>query len=67
MRTKDAIDFFGDSSSLAKAIGITPSAISQWGDAVPMSRRKSIRMAMKERADELEQEAKRLRKSAKED
>lgn len=67
MRTSEAIEFFGDSSSLAKAIGITPSAVSQWGELVPMSRIKSVKLAMKERADDLEKEVKRLRRKAKED
>lgn len=36
MRTKTAIDHFGGKpSELAKALGISPSAVSQWGDVVP--------------------------------
>ena len=67
MRTDETVEYFGDKKTLAIAIGITPSAIGNWGELVPMGRRKSIRMAMKERADHLEREAKRLRKAAKED
>lgn len=67
MRTDETIEFFGGSvRNLAEAIGISQSAINQWGDTVPMSRRTSVRLAMKDRAEQLEQEAKRLRKAAKE-
>lgn len=66
MRTQEAVDFFGDKITLARAIGISPQAISNWGETVPMSRRKSIRMAMKERAEDLERQAKELRRKAKE-
>lgn len=67
MRTDETIEYFGGPSSLASAIGVTPQAISQWPEMVPMSRRTSVRMAMRERAEQLEQEAKRLRKAAKEE
>jgi len=67
MRTDEAIEFFGSASNLAKAIGITPGAVTQWPDLVPKSRRASVRMAMRERADELTKEARRLRIKAKED
>jgi DNA-binding transcriptional regulator YdaS (Cro superfamily) len=65
MRTDETIEFFGDQTELAKAIGITPQAICQWGAEVPKSRRTSVRLAMKARADQLEQDAKKLRKAAK--
>ena len=36
MRTQDAIGYFdGKPSLLAKALGISQSAVSQWGDEVP--------------------------------
>lgn len=66
MRSDETIAFFGDQTTLAKAIGISPAAVSQWGRDVPMSRRTSVRLAMKERAEQLEAEAKRLRRAAKE-
>jgi len=65
MRTDETIAYFGDQTALAKAIGITPAAVSQWGKEVPISRRLSVRMAMRERADNLEREAKRIRKASK--
>lgn len=66
MRTKEAIEFFGGSTkALAEALCITVSAINQWGGMVPMGRREAVRYAMKTRAEQLEQEAKRLRKAAK--
>lgn len=61
MRKDEAIEFFGGAKALATAIGITPAAVTNWGDEVPMGRRKSVRMAMKERAEMLEAEAKMLR------
>lgn len=65
MNTKETIDYFEDRATLAKAIGISVQAIAQWGDAVPRSRREAVRQAMKERANQLEQDAKKLRKAAK--
>lgn len=38
MKTKDAIDLAGNAASLAKLLGITQGAISQWGDGVPDKR-----------------------------
>lgn len=67
MRTDETVKYFGDKTTLARAIGITPSAIGNWGELVPMGRRKSVRMAMKERADLLEAQAKEMRKKAKEE
>ena len=64
MRTDDAVDIFGTKDALAKAIGISPSAVYQWGDEVPMSRRQSVRLAMRARAEEMEREAKQLRNMA---
>ena len=64
MRTDDAVDIFGTKDALAKAIGISPSAVYQWGDEVPMSRRQSVRLAMRARAEEMEREAKELRSMA---
>lgn len=66
MNTKEIIEYFGSVKSLANAIGVTQSAINQWSLTVPMSRRTSVRLAMRERANELEAEAKRLRRAAKE-
>ncbi|WP_163833261.1 Cro/CI family transcriptional regulator [Spartinivicinus ruber] len=35
MRKVDAINYFGTASNLAKALGIKPSAITQWREFVP--------------------------------
>ncbi|MAX33695.1 MAG: Cro/Cl family transcriptional regulator [Halomonadaceae bacterium] len=36
MKTADAIQYFGGKKKdLAKALGLSPSAITQWGDSVP--------------------------------
>lgn len=67
MRTEDAIEVFGTQRALAEAIGISPSAVYQWGDVVPMSRRQSVRMAMQMKAEQMERDAKNLRERAKGD
>lgn len=64
MRTQEAVEIFGSQKALAAAIGISPSAVYQWGDTVPMSRRQSIRLAMRAKAEEMEAEAVRLRASS---
>lgn len=66
MNTKETVEYFGDRATLSKAIGISVQAIAQWPDSVPLSRREAVRLAMKDRAEQLEQAAKRLRKAAKE-
>lgn len=38
MKTETAINHAGTSKGLADLLGITPSAISQWGDEVPPAR-----------------------------
>lgn len=38
MKTQQAIDLAGNAASLAKLLGITPSAITQWGEDVPKGR-----------------------------
>ncbi|WP_434939171.1 Cro/CI family transcriptional regulator [Shewanella sp. HL-SH8] len=35
MKTKDAISHFGSKSQLAKVLGVSKGAISQWPDDVP--------------------------------
>jgi transcriptional repressor of cell division inhibition gene dicB len=35
MKTKQAISYFGNKLKLAKALNVSKSAISQWGDDVP--------------------------------
>lgn len=66
MRVDEAVEFFGSQKALAEAIGISPSAVYQWGEQIPMSRRKSVRLAMQGRARDLEAEAIRLRSFAEE-
>lgn len=38
MRKEDAIEFFGSKIKLAKALGIAPSAVTQWPDVIPIRR-----------------------------
>ncbi|MWK59779.1 Cro/Cl family transcriptional regulator [Pseudomonas otitidis] len=42
MKTKDAADFFGSKKKLAAALGISPSAVTMWGDDVPELRQYQI-------------------------
>lgn len=35
MKKNDAINYFGSSIKLAKALGLNKSAVSQWGEEVP--------------------------------
>lgn len=67
MLLSDVLDFFETKQQIAKAIGISESAVYQWGSEVPKSRRESVRLAMKARAEQLETEAKRLRARASEE
>lgn len=43
MLKKDAIDLFGSPSRLAQKLGISPAAVSQWGETVPPRRKYEIR------------------------
>ena len=38
MKKVDAVLHFGNTIKLAKALGIAQSAVSQWGDEIPMRR-----------------------------
>jgi len=42
MDKQTAIDFFGSAAALAKALGVSKSAVSQWGEQVPMRRQFEI-------------------------
>lgn len=35
MKKTDAVEHFGNQTKLAKALAISPSSVSQWGDDVP--------------------------------
>ena len=35
MRKQDVLDYYQTSARVAEALGITPQAISQWGDIIP--------------------------------
>lgn len=36
MRTEDAVSFFGTKKRIAELLGIQPTAISQWGETIPL-------------------------------
>lgn len=44
MKTEQAIEHAGSARALADLLGITPSAISQWGDEVPEARYWQLRV-----------------------
>lgn len=44
MKTATAIEHAGSPKALAELLGITPSAISQWGDEVPQAREWQLRV-----------------------
>lgn len=68
MNKKDVLEMFDNSPTrLARALGVTVGAIEKWQDTVPACRRQSVRLAMRARAEELEQEARTLRAKAMED
>lgn len=47
MKTQDAADHFGSRVKLAKALGITPSAVTGWGDHPPITRQYQIQVLSK--------------------
>lgn len=49
MKTKTAADFFGSKKKLADALGISPSAVTMWGDDVPELRQYQIERITKGR------------------
>lgn len=44
MKTEDAAKWFGGKSKLAEALGISPSAVSMWGETVPEIRQYQIQV-----------------------
>lgn len=49
MKTKTAADFFGSKKKLADALGISPSAVTMWGEEVPELRQYQIERITKGR------------------
>ena len=47
MKTKTAAEFFGSKKKLADALGISPSAITMWGEDVPELRQYQIEQITK--------------------
>lgn len=44
MRTREAAFFFGSKKKLAEALGIQPSAVTMWGESVPVSRQYQLQV-----------------------
>lgn len=47
MKKKEAVEFFGSQTALAKAIGVTPQLVYQWGEDVPLLRACQIQVLTK--------------------
>lgn len=47
MNTTEAIKHFGSKTKLAAALGIYPSAVTQWGEEVPTARQYQIQVLTK--------------------
>lgn len=47
MKTQEVADFFGGRKKLADALGIRPSAVSMWGEKIPVSRQYQIQVISK--------------------
>jgi hypothetical protein len=47
MKTQEAADFFGSRVKLADALGITPAAITGWGEVPPLPRQYQIQVLSK--------------------
>jgi DNA-binding transcriptional regulator YdaS (Cro superfamily) len=43
MKTKEAIKLAGGKTMLARILGLTPAAVTQWGDSVPELRTYQLR------------------------
>lgn len=44
MKTQEAAEFFGGKKKLAQALGISPSAVTMWGETVPEVRQYQIQV-----------------------
>jgi hypothetical protein len=44
MKTRDAANHFGSKKKLADALGIQPSAVTMWGELVPISRQYQLQV-----------------------
>ncbi|WP_236183283.1 Cro/CI family transcriptional regulator [Pseudomonas juntendi] len=44
MKTRDAANHFGSKKKLAEALGIQPSAVTMWGEFVPISRQYQLQI-----------------------
>ena len=47
MNIKDAINYYGSRSKLARALDVTPQAINNWGEELPMLRQYQIEVLTK--------------------
>lgn len=64
MRKDETIEYFGSIAELARAIGQTRRSIELWPEMVPTCRRGKVRDAMRKRADDMEREAREIRRAS---
>ena len=49
MKTSEGVKFFGNKLAMAKALGLSRAAISQWGDNIPELRAFQIKVLMEKK------------------
>ncbi|SEJ46352.1 DNA-binding transcriptional regulator Cro [Pseudomonas linyingensis] len=47
MKTQEVADYFGGKKKLAAALGVSPSAVSMWGETIPETRQYQIQVISK--------------------
>lgn len=47
MNMNEAIQHFGSKKKLAEALGIRPSAVTQWGESIPVGRQYQLQVISK--------------------
>ena len=58
------IDFFGGNNNAARAIGLTPGAVSLWGEDVPSTRAPHVELVMRLEQQRRDKEAKKAARKA---
>ena len=64
MKKKHVIDFFGGNNNAARALGLTPGAVSLWGEDVPSTRAPHVELVMQLEQQRRDKEAKKAARKA---
>ena len=64
MKKKHVIDFFGGNNNAARALGLTPGAVSLWGEDVPSTRAPHVELVMQLEQQRRDKEAKNAARKA---